>query len=56
MPINKGMLSSQTDEWETPQEFFGRLNEEFHFTLDVCANDENAKCGKYYTKDQDGLR
>ena len=56
MQANKGMMSSLTDEWETPHEFFDRLNEEFHFTLDVCATDQNAKCGKYYTKMQDGLQ
>lgn len=49
------MFSSKTDMWETPQEFFDELNDEFHFTLDVCATKENAKCSKYYTKEQDGL-
>ena len=29
------MFSSQTDQWATPQEFFDKLNEEFHFTLDL---------------------
>ncbi len=28
------MFSSKSDEWETPQDFFDKLNEEFHFTLD----------------------
>ena len=55
MPVNNGMLTSLTDEWETPQEFFDRLNADFGFTLDVCATALNAKCGKYYTKEQDGL-
>lgn len=55
--MNTGtMFSSKTDLWETPQDFFNKLNEEFHFTLDVCATAENAKCEKYYTKAQDGLR
>lgn len=49
------MFSSKTDLWETPQDFFDKLNEEFHFTLDVCAIPENAKCEKYYTPEQDGL-
>lgn len=31
------MFSSKTDLWETPQEFFDRLNDEFGFDLDVCA-------------------
>ncbi len=50
------MFSSKTDLWETPQDLFDRLNEEFHFTLDVCALPENAKCEKYYSPKQDGLK
>lgn len=42
--------------WETPQDFFDRLNDEFHFTLDVCATYETAKCKYYYTPEQDGLK
>lgn len=49
------MFSSKTDRWATPQDFFNELNKEFHFTLDVCALPENAKCEKYYTPEQDGL-
>ena len=48
-------LSSKTDNWATPQDFFDKLNEEFHFTLDPCANYENHKCDLFYTKEQDGL-
>ena len=48
-------LSSKTDNWATPQYFFDNLNEEFHFTLDPCANEENHKCDLFYTKEQDGL-
>lgn len=50
------MFSSKTDLWETPQDLFDKLNNEFQFTLDVCATPENAKCDKFYTKDQDGLK
>ena len=49
------MFSSKTDLWETPQDLFDKLNNEFHFTLDVCATPENAKCEEFYTKEQDGL-
>lgn len=49
------MFSSKTDLWATPQDFFDALDEEFHFTLDVCALPENAKCEKYYTPEMDGL-
>ena len=48
-------LSSKTDNWATPKDFFDKLNEEFHFTLDPCANEENHKCDLFYTKEQDGL-
>lgn len=48
-------FSSETDLWATPQDVFDALNAEFHFTLDPCATPENAKCKKYYTREQDGL-
>ncbi len=47
--------SSESIEWPTPQWLFDRLDEEFHFTLDVCATDKSAKCKKYYTIEDDGL-
>ena len=52
---NKLMFSSATDEWSTPQDVFDKLNEEFSFTLDPCANDTNDKCKKYFTKTENGL-
>lgn len=52
---NKVMFSSKKEDWETPQDFFDKLNEEFHFTLDAAASLENAKCANYFTKEQDGL-
>lgn len=50
------MFSSESSEWGTPQEFFDELDREFHFTLDPCATKENAKCERYYTKNDNGLR
>lgn len=50
------LFSSATDEWYTPQYLFDALNAEFRFTLDPCSTDENAKCEKHYTKEQDGLK
>jgi len=55
MVINKGLFSSKSDEWETPQDLFDRLDAEFHFTLDPCATLENTKCEKYYTRKDNGL-
>ena len=52
----RGLFSSATDMWETPQDFFDELNKEFRFACDVCAIEENAKCAKYYTPEQDGLK
>lgn len=52
---NNPMLSSKTDEWETPQDFFEDLNREFEFDLDVCAIPENAKCERYFSPEIDGL-
>jgi site-specific DNA-methyltransferase (adenine-specific) len=49
------MFSSETDLWNTPQYFYDILNEEFNFTLDPCTNGTNAKCTKYFTKEDDGL-
>ena len=49
------LFSSATDQWATPKHFFDKLNEEFHFTLDPCADEFNHKCDKYFTKEQDGL-
>lgn len=53
--INPAMFSSKTDDWATPQELFDALNEEFCFTLDPCASSSNAKCDKFYTKQDNGL-
>lgn len=54
--MTKGMYTSNSEEWGTPQELFNRLNKEFNFTLDICASKENAKCPKYYTKEEDALK
>lgn len=54
--MNRILFSSETDEWSTPQDIFDKLNAEFRFTLDPCATDENHKCGKWFTKEEDGLK
>lgn len=48
-------FSSATDLWATPQDFFDKLNDEFGFETDVCAVAENAKCKRFFTKEDDGL-
>ncbi|MEV2910660.1 DNA N-6-adenine-methyltransferase [Paenibacillus larvae] len=54
--MNKVHYSSKTDMWETPQYLFDDLNVEFGFELDVCALPENAKCKRYFTPSEDGLK
>lgn len=49
-------MSSDTPEWATPQDFFDELDGEFNFTLDPCATKENAKCVKFFTREDDGLK
>lgn len=52
---NKALFTSNTEEWATPQAFFDELNKEFNFTLDPCATAENAKCKRFFAKEQNGL-
>ena len=54
--MNAALLSSKKMDDCTPQDFFDRLNEEFHFTLDAAATDKSAKCPAYYTPETDGLK
>lgn len=55
MSINRGMFTSSTDMWETPQSFYEELNKEHAFNLDVCATLENRKCERFFTIEDDGL-
>lgn len=41
--------------YATPQRLFDKLNREFFFKLDVCATADNAKCGRYFSPEEDGL-
>jgi phage N-6-adenine-methyltransferase len=48
---------SDTCEWATPPELFAQLAARFGgFDLDPCASPENAKCPRYFTRQDDGLR
>ena len=53
--MNKALLSSNSNEWETPMDLFNELNAEFGFTLDPCCTKNNHLCNNYYTKEDDGL-
>lgn len=51
----KFLFSSSTDDWATPQDLFDALDAEFHFTLDPCSSEQNHKCDRYFTKEDNGL-
>lgn len=50
------MVSSEKHDWETPKELFEKIDDEFNFTIDVCALPHNAKCKRFYTPEADGLK
>lgn len=51
----EAIYASNSDEWETPDTIYQSLDNEFHFTLDPCATDQNHKCEQYYTQSENGL-
>ncbi len=55
MAIHESLYSSRSEEWPTPQDFYDVLHKEFNFTLDPCATVENAKCGTFFTKEDNGI-
>lgn len=57
--VAPALFSSAKQDWETPQGLFDRLDNEFHFGVDVCANKTNAKVPQRYydlSRGQDGLQ
>lgn len=53
--MERVMFSSRDQTWETPNWLFNDLNKLFHFNLDVCADNESAKCERYFTEKDNGL-
>lgn len=45
--VSRALLTSNSDEWETPHDFWTRLDAEFDFVLDAAAQPENAKCARH---------
>lgn len=54
--MNGALLSSKNMGWCTPADFFRELDQEFHFNLDPAATDKSAKCARYFTPADDGLK
>jgi phage N-6-adenine-methyltransferase len=53
--INEALFTSNKEDWETPQDFYDRLNAKYHFEWDLAASDDNAKCSCYFTRDDNSL-
>lgn len=53
--MNPSLLSSKKMDYCTPQDFFDKLDQEFHFVLDAAATPKSAKCQRYYTPAENGL-
>lgn len=49
-------FSSNSNEWYTPSYVFNELNKRYKFTLDAAANENNAKCDRFFTQEDDGLK
>lgn len=49
-------FSSNNMNWCTPKNLFDELDKEFHFVLDPAATDKSAKCKRFYTPKDDGLK
>jgi site-specific DNA-methyltransferase (adenine-specific) len=55
MKLDKVLFSSTSNEWESPNDLYNKLNDKYHFTLDPCCTDYNHKCNKYFTIKDNGL-
>jgi phage N-6-adenine-methyltransferase len=45
-----------SDEWQTPNALLDFLRRFFHFDVDVCATAQTAKCRRFFSREQDGLK
>jgi len=52
--MTKHIMKSKTEtpkhDWETPKWLFDKLNQSFHFEIDLASNASNSKCPVSYTK------
>jgi phage N-6-adenine-methyltransferase len=55
MKGQRALFSRASDEWETPDNLFKQLNDEFHFDMDAAATEENSKCKLFLDQELDAL-
>lgn len=53
--INRGMMSSDHPDWATPPELFELYRDRFDLNFDVCATEDNAKCERFWSPEDDAL-
>jgi len=53
--ISSALLTSNSQEWETPDTLFNALHGVYNFTIDACASKENTKLPDYWDESADGL-
>ena len=53
--INKGLFTSETDKWNTPNNLIQDLSLVFDWDLDVCASSNNV-CDFYFNEKDNGLK
>lgn len=53
--FDKNRFASNKQEYATPPELFKVLDDEFRFTLDVCADEHNKKVSTFYSINDDAL-
>ena len=53
--INPALFTSNKNDWQTPPDFFARVNREFMLTVDAAASAENAMLPRYWTAEDNAL-
>lgn len=53
--FDENRFTTVKEDWETPHELFDIIDKEFHFTIDLAADEHNTKVSIFYGKQQDAL-
>ena len=54
--VNKSFtLDTEKDLWQTPKEIFNALDNEFDFSVDICASTENKLCRQFFSESDSAL-
>jgi len=53
--INKALFSNNSDEWETPKDFYDNLDEKYKFVFDLACSKDNCKTADGFTIEENSL-